>query len=555
MQRKKARFTASKVNPNGYESSSARLNGTTDGSQLQNLCTHCGTSSKSKPTLRHGAACPRTLCKECELTSANKMIQNKTPLYPEKQIGHLPGVDVGQQFGTRAEIVSIGLHGNWSGGVDCMSTSYANMEKFKRYTFPLALSIIMSWQYEDGMDSEYDVVYTSQGGTNLKGNLKGSYLALKNNVDQHVPVRLIRSQSEYTDSMRRWLYTYDGLYEVVKFWAEKGTSGFTVFKFGMKRLEGQPPLTINQATNHKGHVPKSIDELRGLVCRDISGGQEAIPIPATNLIDDPPVPPTGFRYCKSNEVADNVKLPIRVSRCGCKGTCTDPRICSCAKLNGADFPYVPTGGGRLVEAKSVVYECGPKCGCKDSCVNKTSQQGIKYRFEVFCTPNKGWALRSWDFIPSGSFICEYAGLLMRTKDIDNTIEQNYIFDIDCLQTMNGLEGRERRIEEVPTPFHPHITTNVKKLEPEFCVDAGPIGNVGRFINHSCDPNLFVQCVLSSHLNIKLARVMLFAAENIPPLQELACDYGYPVGSVLDADGNVKEMACHCGASICRGRLF
>ncbi|XP_026441466.1 histone-lysine N-methyltransferase, H3 lysine-9 specific SUVH4-like [Papaver somniferum] len=555
MQRKKARFTSSKVNPIGHESNSARLNGTTDDSQLQSLCTHCGTSSKSKPMLRHSPACPRTPCNECELTSANKMIQIKTTLYPEKQIGHLPGVDVGQQFGTRAEIVSIGLHGNWSSGVDCMSTSYANMEKFKSYTFPLALSIIMSWQYEDGMDNEYDVIYTSQGGTNLKGNLKGSYLALKNNVDQHVPVRLIRSQSEYTDSMRRWLYTYDGLYEVVKFWAEKGTSGFTVFKFGMKRLEGQPPLTINQAPNFKGHVPKSIDELCGLVCRDISGGQEAIPIPATNLIDDPPVPPTGFRYCKSNEVADNVKLPIRVSRCGCEGTCTDPSICSCAKLNGADFPYVPTGGGRLVEAKSVMYECGPKCGCKDSCVNKTSQQGIKYRFEVFRTPNKGWALRSWDFIPAGSFICEYAGLLMRTKDIDNTIEQNYIFDIDCLQTMNGLEGRERRIEEVPTPFHPHITTNVKKLEPEFCVDAGPIGNVGRFINHSCDPNLFVQCVLSSHLNIKLARVMLFAAENIPPLQELACDYGYPIGSVLDADGNVKEMACHCGASICRGRLF
>ncbi|KAI3941712.1 hypothetical protein MKX01_018302, partial [Papaver californicum] len=56
------------------------------------------------------------------------------------------------------------------------------------------------------------------------------------------------------------------------------------------------------------------------------------------------------------------------------------------------------------------------------------------------------------------------------------------------------------------------------LEPEFCVDAGPVGNAGRFINHSCDPNLFVQCVLSSHLNIKLAQVMLFAAENIPPLQ-------------------------------------
>ena len=53
---------------------------------------------------------------------------------------------------------------------------------------------------------------------------------------------------------------------------------------------------------------------------------------------------------------------------------------------------------------------------------------------------------------------------------------------------------------------------------EFCIDAGISGNLARFINHSCEPNLFVQCVLSLLHDIKLARVMLFAADNIPPLQ-------------------------------------
>lgn len=56
--------------------------------------------------------------------------------------------------------------------------------------------------------------------------------------------------------------------------------------------------------------------------------------------------------------------------------------------------------------------------------------------------------------------------------------------------------------------------------PEFCIDAGSTGNIARFINHSCQPNLFVQCVLSSHHDIKLARVVLFAADNIPPLKVL-----------------------------------
>lgn len=37
---------------------------------------------------------------------------------------------------------------------------------------------------------------------------------------------------------------------------------------------------------------------------------------------------------------------------------------------------------RLVEAKAVVFECGPQCGCGPSCVNRASQQGLKYRLEV-----------------------------------------------------------------------------------------------------------------------------------------------------------------------------
>ncbi|RDX73957.1 Histone-lysine N-methyltransferase, H3 lysine-9 specific SUVH4, partial [Mucuna pruriens] len=42
-----------------------------------------------------------------------------------------------------------------------------------------------------------------------------------------------------------------------------------------------------------GRVPQSLAEIRGLVCEDITGGREDMPIPATNLVDDPPVPPTG----------------------------------------------------------------------------------------------------------------------------------------------------------------------------------------------------------------------------------------------------------------------
>lgn len=304
-------------------------------------------------------------------------------------------------------------------------------------------------------------------------------------------------------------------------------------------------------------MPQSVAEIRGLVCDDITGGQEDMPIPATNLVDDPPVPPTGFTYLKSLKVAKNVKLPMNVAGCKCKGLCIDPTTCECALRNGSDFPYVSRDGGRLVEAKDVVFECGPNCGCGPGCVNRTSQRGLRYRLEVFRTAKKGWAVRSWDFIPSGAPVCEYTGVLARTDDMDSVLENNYIFEIDCLQTIEGLGRRERRSQNAAVPANLVEKSDEQGSEsaPEFCIDAGSTGNIARFINHCCEPNLFVQCVLSTHNDLKLARVMLFAADNIAPLQELTYDYGYELDSVLGPDGKIMQLPCYCGASGCRKRLF
>ncbi|KAG6477330.1 hypothetical protein ZIOFF_066583 [Zingiber officinale] len=294
-----------------------------------------------------------------------------------------------------------------------------------------------------------------------------------------------------------------------------------------------------------------------------------------------------FVYQKSMQFANNLKLPTNCLGCQCKGGCSNPRACACAQLNGNDFPYVQRDGGRsadwermllpprfaedvgealhcvnfakagererkLIEAKSVVFECGPNCGCNVSCVNRISQQGIKYHLEVFRTPSKGWGVRSWDTIPSGAPICEYTGILTKTDDMDNIADNSYIFEIDCLQTMKGLDGRETRPGDVSSL----INLDDKRSEVvEYCIDAGSVGNVARFINHSCQPNLFVQCILSSHHDMKMAKVMLFAADTIPPLEELTYDYGYALDSVVGADGKVVKMPCHCGAVDCRKWLY
>ncbi|PKI41170.1 hypothetical protein CRG98_038455 [Punica granatum] len=280
-----------------------------------------------------------------------KMLETRSVLNPKKRVGDIPGIKVGHQFYSRAEMVVVGFHSHWLNGIDYMGMAYK--ADYKDYQFPLAVAIVLSGMYEDDLDNADEIVYTGQGGHNLTGDkrqikdqkLERGNLALKHCIDRDVPVRVIRGH-ECANSYTGKIYTYDGLYKVVKYWADKGISGFTVYKYRLRRVPGQPMLTTNQVQFVYGRVPQSVSELRGMVCEDITGGQENYPIPATNLVDEPPVPPSGYKYINSIQVAKNVKLPKAVAGCNCKGSCIDPRTCACAKLNGSDFPYVERDGGR-----------------------------------------------------------------------------------------------------------------------------------------------------------------------------------------------------------------
>ncbi|KAG0517903.1 hypothetical protein BDA96_09G128900 [Sorghum bicolor] len=515
--------------------------------------------------------------KRPDLKALTKMRKDGAILYQDKRIGHLPGTEVGDQFYSRAEMVALGIHSHWMKGIDYMGMEYRDKKGCENFTFPLAICIVMSGAYEDDVDNADEIIYTGQGGNNWLGNrrqkaeqtlLRGN-LALKNSKDNGNPVRVIRGHIE-KNSYSGKIYTYDGLYKVVDYCQEKGVQGHLVYKYRLKRLEGQPPLTTSQVLFAHGDVPMTISELPGLVCEDISNGQENFRIPATNLVDNPPIPPSGFVYSKSLQIPNDIEIPIDSTGCDCSEDCSSSKNCSCAERNGSDLPYVSTQRksskhngskhnsiGRLVEPKAVVYECGTNCKCHCNCVNRTSQQGLKYRLEVFKTKSKGWGVRTWDTILPGALICEYTGVLRRTTEVEGLLENNYIFDIDCLETMEGLDGREQRAgsELHMASLHSEHDAEMASRTPEYCIDAGSVGNVARFINHSCQPNLFIQCVLSSHSNIKLAKVMLFAADTIPPLQELSYDYGYRLDSVTGADGNIVKLACHCGASNCRKRLY
>eukprot|EP01026_Neomeris_dumetosa_P063873 TRINITY_DN6066_c0_g1_i10.p1 TRINITY_DN6066_c0_g1~~TRINITY_DN6066_c0_g1_i10.p1 ORF type:complete len:102 (+),score=11.61 TRINITY_DN6066_c0_g1_i10:153-458(+) len=83
------------------------------------------------------------------------------------------------------------------------------------------------------------------------------------------------------------------------------------------------------------------------------------------------------------------------------------------------------------------------------------------------------------------------------------------------------------------------------------MDALEQGNVARFINHSCDPNLVKQTILvpgKSFLNFKIA---FFAQKFIKAGTELCYDYSWK----LMAGEMNGQIQCQCGAENCRGQLL
>uniref|UniRef100_A0A0K2T695 Histone-lysine N-methyltransferase eggless n=1 Tax=Lepeophtheirus salmonis TaxID=72036 RepID=A0A0K2T695_LEPSM len=134
-----------------------------------------------------------------------------------------------------------------------------------------------------------------------------------------------------------------------------------------------------------------------------------------------------------------------------------------------------------------------------------------------------------------------------------TVDEN---EINTTADQNG--NRERAVlgfdasvvETSPKPKYVSTRKYFGKNEDVYIMDAKTIGNVGRYLNHSCNPNIFVQnCFVDTH-DLRYPWIAFFASSFIRAGTELCWDYCYIVDQV---EG--KEIYCECGASNCRGRLL
>uniref|UniRef100_A0A8C1YJ91 RING-type E3 ubiquitin transferase n=1 Tax=Cyprinus carpio TaxID=7962 RepID=A0A8C1YJ91_CYPCA len=131
-----------------------------------------------------------------------------------------------------------------------------------------AYSLVLAGGYEDDVDDGNEFTYTGSGGRDLSGNkrtaeqscdqkLTNMNRALALNCNAAVnekegaeakdwkagkPVRVVRSSKgrKHSKFCPEDGNRYDGIYKVVKYWPEKGKSGFLVWRYLLKRNDDEP---------------------------------------------------------------------------------------------------------------------------------------------------------------------------------------------------------------------------------------------------------------------------------------------------------------------------
>ncbi|XP_022766568.1 histone-lysine N-methyltransferase, H3 lysine-9 specific SUVH1-like [Durio zibethinus] len=453
-----------------------------------------------------------------------------------KRIGVVPGVEVGDIFFFRMEMCLIGLHAPIMAGIDYMGLKVSQDEE------PVAVSIVSSGGYEDNSEYGDVLIYSGQGGNVYKRGmeitdqkLERGNLALEKSLHRGNEVRVIRGVKDVA-TLTGKIYVYDGLYKIQESWVEKGKSGCNVFKYKLVRLSGQPEA-FNVWKSVQQWKDGSADRV-GVILPDLTSGAESISVSLVNDVDDEKGP-AYFTYSPHLKYSKPVNSTESSTGCSCHGGCLAGNSnCPCIQRNGVHLPYV--ANGVLVSQKALIHECGSSCKCPSNCKNRVSQSGLRVRLEVFKTKDKGWGLRSWDPIRSGAFICEYAGEVIdisRAEEFGGENNDDYIFSA----TRTNLPGEAMLGVSNETP----------KIPFPLIISAKDAGNVARFMNHSCSPNVFWQPVLRENSKECDLHIVFYAIRHIPPMTELT--YGY--GIVPPDTAHQRKKKCLCGSAKCVGYFY
>uniref|UniRef100_A0A8C0B8F1 [histone H3]-lysine(9) N-methyltransferase n=1 Tax=Buteo japonicus TaxID=224669 RepID=A0A8C0B8F1_9AVES len=298
----------------------------------------------------------------------------------------------------------------------------------------------------------------------------------------------------------------------------------------LKNKEGETPLQCSSLNSqvwvalqmNKTLKESSTDkpaQIEKVVSRDIARGYERIPIPCVNSVDSEPCP-SNYKYVSQNCVTSPMDIDRNITHlqyCVCIDDCSSSN-CMCGQLSMRCW-Y--DKDGRLLPEFNMaepplIFECNHACSCWRTCRNRVVQNGLRTRLQLYRTQKMGWGVRTMQDIPLGTFVCEYVGELISDSEADVREEDSYLFDLD------------------------------NKDGEVYCIDARFYGNISRFINHLCEPNLIPVRVFMSHQDLRFPRIAFFSTRHIEAGEEIGFDYG---DRFWDIKG--KYFSCQCGSPKCK----
>ncbi|XP_045834398.1 histone-lysine N-methyltransferase SETDB2 isoform X4 [Meles meles] len=144
---------------------------------------------------------------------------------------------------------------------------------------------------------------------------------------------------------------------------------------------------------------------------------------------------------------------------------------------------------------------------------------------------------------------------------------NQATTLDKLNITKELKAQMQKLQEETPAYQNHqvfcekeFPSETKNISPDslkkfnkgnmFLLDATKEGNVGRFLNHSCCPNLLVQNVFVETRDRNFPLVAFFTNRYVKARTELTWDYGYEAGTMPE-----KEILCQCGVNKCRKKIL
>ena len=172
--------------------------------------------------------------------------------------------------------------------------------------------------------------------------------------------------------------------------------------------------------------------------------------------------------------------------------------------------------------------------CNQSCPNRATQgYNVISGATVFKTAMKGFGVSTEKDIGQGEFIGEYVGEIVSSAQAKERLES-----LDESDSCYLLTFKE----------HTHSGTVLATN-----IDATFKGNMMRFVNHSCSPNLLMVPV---RIDSIVPKVCLFACREIKAGTELCFSYFGQRGAEVAAAGEVMmgKKPCLCGTEECVGYL-